>query len=1128
MSSPAPSPTTVLDVFDTLGPPGTPFTTPEVAEEFDCTDRTIYNKLDTLVEDDILETKKVGARGRVWWRPPKERSSDGTTAEAAATEATFRELFENVPGLYLIVKPDDYEIVAVSDAYLEATMTKRAEIIGKTLFEVFPPDPSDPDPEGVPRLRASLERVKAEREADVMPVTYYPIPRRNFQGGGFEDRWWSPTNSPVFSSTGEIDFIIHRVEDVTPVVRQFQADGKEELLQELDATDSHLAADIILRGDELQQAKERAYDRLRESKARLDAFVTATSEVIFRMNPDWTEMNELEGQEFMADTDKSRSNWIDEYIPSDEQGRVQDAIDEAIKTKSTFELEHQVLQVDGTRGWTHSRAVPILDDDGKITEWFGTASDITERKQAEAELEAELSATRELQEISTELIGEDNIETLSDRVLDAAIAIMDTDFASVQLYDPDRNDLELVAHRGFNGEAESAWQRVTPEHGSTCGKALRTGERVIAPDVETCEFIAGTEDLETYRQTGIRAVQTTPLVSRSGDVLGMFSTHWETPRDLSEFDLGRLDILARQAADLIEHQQTTEALREREEQLRQANESLKRLNAASRELIDADTERVTDHVAEVTQNVLDVEYTALWRYDEAAGEIREYSSHMDLEPEAGSVRVPDGLSKEVWQTFVANDVDVDNDLNGSESGVSESPLRSRALMPLGRHGVICAGSTQTDAFDDQTVHLAETVAATVETAWNRANGEAELARQNEELTRLDRLNTLIRDIDQVLVEAKTVDAIDEAVCEQLANSALFEFAWIGEFDADDNAMEPRAWAGVDSSYLDELTTEVDELVAERSPFIAAIQTGEMQVVADIATDARATPWREVTLKRGARSCLSIPLMYDESVYGVLTVYEGTLQDIERDADRLAELGETIAHAIHAIETRETLQTDSSVELTLRSTAAETPLCRLAREIGCVIEFEGLVPGADGDTTVFFTATGISPDEFVAVGEQSFAIEELHCLANREKKALFKAQLADPTLASQFLDRDATVQTLTIDAGTATAIINLPETAAVREFIKGVQQAVPDLELLSRRALTRALETELTFLAMFEDRLTSRQQEILQFAYRSGFFESPRVQTGNELSEALDISQSTFTQHLREAQRRLCVMVFDNS
>ncbi|WP_139136270.1 PAS domain S-box protein, partial [Haladaptatus sp. W1] len=72
MSSHAPSSATVLKVFDTLSSPGIPLTTTEVADEFDCTARTIYNKLDALVEEGAIETKKVGARGRVWWRPPPE------------------------------------------------------------------------------------------------------------------------------------------------------------------------------------------------------------------------------------------------------------------------------------------------------------------------------------------------------------------------------------------------------------------------------------------------------------------------------------------------------------------------------------------------------------------------------------------------------------------------------------------------------------------------------------------------------------------------------------------------------------------------------------------------------------------------------------------------------------------------------------------------------------------------------------------------------------------------------------------------------------------------------------------------------------------------------------------------
>ena len=77
---------------------------------------------------------------------------------------------------------------------------------------------------------------------------------------------------------------------------------------------------------------------------------------------------------------------MEKNIPEFEHARVRATIDEAVSRKQTFELEHQVIRADGTLGWTHSRAVPILDDAGNIIEWFGTASDVTRRKQAEEEL----------------------------------------------------------------------------------------------------------------------------------------------------------------------------------------------------------------------------------------------------------------------------------------------------------------------------------------------------------------------------------------------------------------------------------------------------------------------------------------------------------------------------------------------------------------------------------------------------------------------------------------------------------------------------------------------------------------------------------------------------------------------
>lgn len=118
---------------------------------------------------------------------------------------------------------------------------------------------------------------------------------------------------------------------------------------------------------------------IKASEERFRAFTNATSDVIYRMNSDWTQMHQLQGREFIVDTSEPTSNWLSRYIPDDECERVNAAIRKAVQTSSTFELEHRVFRVDGTEGWTHSRAIPILDANGHITEWFGAASDVTPR-----------------------------------------------------------------------------------------------------------------------------------------------------------------------------------------------------------------------------------------------------------------------------------------------------------------------------------------------------------------------------------------------------------------------------------------------------------------------------------------------------------------------------------------------------------------------------------------------------------------------------------------------------------------------------------------------------------------------------------------------------------------------------
>jgi len=132
---------------------------------------------------------------------------------------------------------------------------------------------------------------------------------------------------------------------------------------------------------------EQVEKALRESEERFRSLVMATSDVVYRMSPDWSEMRQLHGKNFITDTGEPNRNWLQQYIHPDDQSHVMTVINEAIRTKSIFELEHRVIRVDGTLGWTFSRAIPMLDAEGEIFEWFGAASDITGRKQVEAALE---------------------------------------------------------------------------------------------------------------------------------------------------------------------------------------------------------------------------------------------------------------------------------------------------------------------------------------------------------------------------------------------------------------------------------------------------------------------------------------------------------------------------------------------------------------------------------------------------------------------------------------------------------------------------------------------------------------------------------------------------------------------
>ncbi|HEV8363612.1 MAG TPA: response regulator [Gemmatimonadaceae bacterium] len=296
--------------------------------------------------------------------------------------------FNAAPGNYLLLHPD-FRIAGVTDAYLAATMTRREDIVGRGLFEIFPDNPNEPSADGVRNLRQSLVRVIATRRADRMTVQKYDIRRPEDEGGGFEERYWSPLNSPVLGPNGEVELIIHWVEDVTDFVRlkqeierakEARADTRRE--RETHPGDSDHQ---FFRGEAVAASR-----RLIETERRHQFLADALPLLI------WTA--DAEGQ-----LDYCNSRWLDftgrlledvrgegwlSTIHPDDRASTAAAWDDARNRGVTFQHEQRVLGAGGVVRWMLTLAEPYRDATKRVVQWFGSMTDIHDRVEAEQKFRA--------------------------------------------------------------------------------------------------------------------------------------------------------------------------------------------------------------------------------------------------------------------------------------------------------------------------------------------------------------------------------------------------------------------------------------------------------------------------------------------------------------------------------------------------------------------------------------------------------------------------------------------------------------------------------------------------------------------------------------------------------------------
>jgi len=396
----------------------------------------------------------------------------------------------------------------------------------------------------------------------------------------------------------------------------------------------------------------------------------------------------------------------------------------------------------------------------------------------------------------------------------------------------------------------------------------------------------------------------------------------------------------------------------------------------------------------------------------------------------------------------------------------------------------------------------------------RLERERALEQRRDELATLNRINELLLDITRELVEAPDRRALERTVCERLASSALYRFAWIGERELDGDGLAYRVSAGADEGYVADLTIEPDDATGDQGPATTALRTGSVQVVN--VDDDGVEPWRAAAEARDVRSVAAVPLSHGETVYGVLAVY-ATRPDAfsEREQAGFRVLGETIGFVINAVKRRKLLFADRVTELEFEVGAEGGLLRQVAAGADAEVTLSGFVQAGDRWLAYLDVATP-SADR---VGDAVAAIDRV--LDARVVSTGTDAVRVEVAIeGSPLLDATASVGA-TVAGGSATPgetrlTIDVPGDANVRETVELLVDRLPDATLVAQRERDRQPDWPGAPGGPVE-RMTERQREALQVAYRAGYYGWPRESTAEEIAETLDIAPATLHAHLRKAE-----------
>ncbi|WP_224450247.1 bacterio-opsin activator domain-containing protein [Haloprofundus salilacus] len=409
-------------------------------------------------------------------------------------------------------------------------------------------------------------------------------------------------------------------------------------------------------------------------------------------------------------------------------------------------------------------------------------------------------------------------------------------------------------------------------------------------------------------------------------------------------------------------------------------------------------------------------------------------------------------------------------------------------------------------------------------AIERQSRERRLAHQREQLAALNNLNAIVRDINEALLQQSTRSEIEQLVCERLATSDSYLFAWVGVVDRNSKEVTVRTEAGVEG-YLDDITITVDESETSRGPTGRAIKTQEMQVTQNISTNPDYEHWREHAQKYSFESSAAIPIVHEGLLYGVLNVYAGRPYAFDGEEYAvISHLGEVVGHAIAALDRKAALMSDdiTEVEFQVRGMLEQFDVTEIPEG---PITFDRAIPIGDGSYLAYGTVTEEMISSLEALVEQVPHFEEVKIISTNFGTAQFELHLNTPPVISMLASQGGYVQKATIEDGDYFLTIHVPPSVEMWRVTEAMQETYPGAELIAQRQQTRYDTSAQQVQTVLTEDLTERQRAALETAYRAGFFNWPRDSSGKEVAESLGVSSPTFHQHVRIGLSKLLEALF---